>query len=142
MTDLKALLERVEKAEGPDRKLDILIWEHMDADPKLYRRVVGKPRYSEWESKAGGRWHDFYPSLNVSHYTASLDASLALVERALPGWGIQQITWPLKPKDNALFAVTMGNFGKAHDYKHVMGEGRQPQTAALSALIRAKMEME
>lgn len=55
---LKALLERVKSAAGPDRMLDRLI--DLDLD-------------------AGNTWDTAPP------YTASLDASLALLERVLPG---------------------------------------------------------
>jgi hypothetical protein len=57
MTDLSALLERVEKAEGPRYELDQAI------------------------NRAVDSWQPAVPP----PYTASLDAALALVERVLPG---------------------------------------------------------
>jgi hypothetical protein len=55
---LKALLERVERASGPDRELDAAI------------------RDALYEPAKRGAWRP---------YTGSLDASLALVEEMLPG---------------------------------------------------------
>lgn len=66
MTDLSELIERVEKATGPDRELDAAIAAHFDL-PYGPRPVGG----SEWLS---------------AHFTASVDAALELVERELPGW--------------------------------------------------------
>lgn len=60
MTDLKELLERCKAATGPDRNTDAML-HHFALDG------VGT-----------GNWHD------SPRYTASVDASLALVERKLP----------------------------------------------------------
>jgi len=60
--DVTGLVERLEKATGPDREIDAAI-----------RAQLG---ISE-----GYHAHEFY--------TASLDAALALVERVLPGWRVQ-----------------------------------------------------
>jgi hypothetical protein len=56
---LASLLERLREAKGPDREID--------------RELQGEPHGTT-------RW-SFIPE-----YTASIDASLALVERLLPGW--------------------------------------------------------
>lgn len=58
---LESLLERVRAATGPDRELDYAVSRF--ADGELAR----------------------HSSLHLP-YTASIDASLALVERLLPGW--------------------------------------------------------
>lgn len=68
MTDLAVLddlIERLEKAGGPDRELDIALTKQFIAG-KQYR----------------------HPDL-APPYTTSLDAAVALVERVLPGWGWQ-----------------------------------------------------
>ena len=58
------LIERVEKGEGADRRLD---WDVLNA-------TLAKGEGYAWDPKRG---HE---------YTASLDAVLALIEEKLPGW--------------------------------------------------------
>lgn len=85
---LAELIARLEKATGPDRKIDVAIWELL-ANPDKYRRASHWPRYSDWESKSSsGAWEPFYPSLNALHYTASIDAALTLVPEP---WRLQDI---------------------------------------------------
>lgn len=91
MNDLKALLERVEKAEGPDRELDAAIYNALYTDnyrPHAFHSfeqkfhavhryhdgwLVGKDNSDEWAE-------------NLPKFTASIDAAVALVEKMLPGW--------------------------------------------------------
>jgi hypothetical protein len=77
--ELRALLDRVQKATGPDRELDKeLLW------------VLG--RYS-WRGM--NYWNDtgeMWPSRLSVFFTASIDAAVALVERVLPGWSHAHIT--------------------------------------------------
>lgn len=63
---LQSLLERVERASGPDRKLD----------GDLYNAFCSHAtqEFTEWDSR-----HDF---------TYSLDTALALVDHVLPGWHV------------------------------------------------------
>jgi hypothetical protein len=73
------LLERVEKATGPDRELDFAL--ALAFTPGGYR----------WPDERGGAimWPDGRGSFGVAEpdcLTASLDAAMALVERVLPGW--------------------------------------------------------
>lgn len=63
---LDALIARLEKAEGPDREIDILLTE-----------LLISPSEAEL--------HRIY-SLEAYRFTHSVDASLALAERVLPGW--------------------------------------------------------
>ena len=71
MSDLRGLIERVEKATGPDRELDaqIYIWVH------------------GLRANAPVLW------TQVAPYTNSLDAALALVEKMRPGyrWGVSSV---------------------------------------------------
>lgn len=74
MTDLNELLERVTSATEPDRDLDAAI-----------EACVGeKPR----KLGAGPAMRPLCPP-----FTFSVDAALELIERALPGWGIE-VTMP------------------------------------------------
>jgi hypothetical protein len=60
MTDLSELRERLENAEKPSRDLDV----------QIYRAIVLQNNYA----------------VDFKAFTKSLDAAIALVERALPGW--------------------------------------------------------
>lgn len=80
---LRELLERCEKASGPDRELDGSIATAIGGF-SLEKR--GKDR-KEWFYPDDGRVRrEFYGVFPLPRYTASLDASIALVERVLPGW--------------------------------------------------------
>jgi len=72
---LKELIDRVERASGPDREIDKAIaifveWTATGKEPP----ETGTPDY--WYSDAFG----------MPAYTASIDAALSLVERFRPGW--------------------------------------------------------
>jgi hypothetical protein len=67
---LASLLERVREATGPDRDIDQAIREAIDG--KMMERQL--------------LWRETFP------YSASIDASLALVERLLPGWTIASMS--------------------------------------------------
>lgn len=83
MTDLTALVERVESGSGPDRDLDFDIarfegWtQHSDESDPVYARRPGlwwaEPGESDWNTCA-----------SPPAYTSSLDAAVSLVERELP----------------------------------------------------------
>lgn len=82
MSDLSALISRVEKATGPDRELDCLL------DCLRYGR-----EFIEWTADTGIVGYR-YKSGAIGWdlgcwrigYTSSLDAAKALVEELLPGW--------------------------------------------------------
>jgi hypothetical protein len=118
MNNLSALRERVEKAEGPDRELDAVIW--LALIPGVTRRTTHvahwqKPYDIDETRDETGRL------INVPHYTASIDAAVALIERKLPGCGwsitryenpniwtpattyIADVTLPGKIGDGAMF---------------------------------------
>lgn len=63
---LRDLLERVERATGPDRQIDRAIW---------YAIVQDNPPAGENDPT------------HAALYTASVDAALALIGRVLPGFG-------------------------------------------------------
>ena len=74
--ELRELLDRVQKATGPDREIDkALLW------------AVGRFswRGMNYWSEAGEMW----PDRLSTFFTASIDAAVALVERVLPGWSLQ-----------------------------------------------------
>lgn len=82
MTDLTALIERVENGSGPDREVDFDIarfegWtQHSDESDPVYARRPGL-----WWAEPGEDWS---VCATPPYYTSSLDAAVSLVERVLP----------------------------------------------------------
>lgn len=77
MTDYASLIERLGKAEGPDRNLDGAIYWHLLEENRAERELwwvelqfSATPENVDWRKP----------------FTSSLDAALSLVERKLPGW--------------------------------------------------------
>lgn len=81
---LAGLLARVEKAEGPDREIDCLIyeWQNPKLTPDMRGMYYGEP---------SGEYFTLEGSWRAITYTASLDAALALCERVLPGWVVMNL---------------------------------------------------
>lgn len=80
------IIERLEKADGPSRELDLAIlplWEPQHEAlrvwPEPYQTELSEYGFSAWKE---GSW----VSAPLPRFTASLDAASALVERTLPGW--------------------------------------------------------
>ena len=118
--DLQALLERVEKAEGPDRELDDAI-DKWKLDTLLTRDTSARF------------------ALICPPYTASIDAAVALVEKMLPGWKwcVQREIHP----DNWFFAyVFIVNEGTSFADHRGMAHG--PALALIAALLRALIAQE
>lgn len=130
---LNALLERIEKAEGPDRELDgelcriLLGW--------TYEKMKGD-RVPYWRTPRNAGLYYMRESGPLP-LTSSLDAALTLVERELPGWnpiigrhrdaGDRGDRWrgTLIPPD-----ARLGTFALW---------GATPALALLAALLRAKI---
>jgi hypothetical protein len=75
------LIEKLEKAEGPNYRLDIEIFKFFN------------PEYADYVEGRGGLVHvndgedqRVLSNVRAPNYTASLDAAVALAESALPGW--------------------------------------------------------
>lgn len=72
---IEALIERLEKLDGPDR----------DADWRIEKVIVRPEAFPDIEM-----WPPFGPGCkfdkSIPRYTASLDATIALAEKVLPGW--------------------------------------------------------
>lgn len=93
-SDLQSLLERLERAERPDRHLDAdilvafgIITPKPDAGGYLqkYRRPFPKGESGDgWEVCLLPDWKWPTTVFEVEPITASLDAAIALVEKALP----------------------------------------------------------
>jgi hypothetical protein len=79
MRDLAGLIEKVEALEGPSREVDGAVWCAVNGYPFVMWDGAG----CVYRGKDG---ISHIASNNISNYTASLDAAVALVERVLPGW--------------------------------------------------------
>lgn len=133
---LGALLARIENAEGPDRELDGMI--ALD--------LAGAARFRNWyddpETKLKHAWHVLWKLGEgpedgwepLPNYTASIDAAVALVEKALPGSGYGcSLRWPeIKrcPSEAAHGWVHHGD--DTHE-----GDATTPALALCAALLRA-----
>lgn len=82
MPTLADLLERVEKASGPDRGLDEALANAFGWD--FQTKSEGGRVWTEWKRPEGFRL-PLGTLADPPFFTASIDAALALVERVLPG---------------------------------------------------------
>lgn len=77
---MRELIERLEKATGPDRRLDVLI--------EISCPMGSSYSYGHRASSVGGKVVAYYKSgshgtYGAPRYTASIDAAVALAERVL-----------------------------------------------------------
>jgi len=132
MTDLSDLIERVEKASGPDRDLDTALLELSDADFVAQLRRGWRDFLPIRETDVAAiRSEAAYVEAHAPPYTESLDAAVALCERVLEGWA-----WNVG-------TVHFGRDGfMAEVYRNsmVIFEARAPTPALalLLAMLRAK----
>jgi hypothetical protein len=120
---LQALLARIEGGEGEDRALDAEIALH----------IGGCVRYRNWyddDAKTQHAWHCKWQNDSewepLPHFTTSLDAAVALVERVRPGCVLD----------------VEGHAGSAH-WSAIIGDhgaiGLTPARALIAALIQAEI---
>lgn len=86
MTDLSALIARVEEGTGPDRELDLAVCLEIG---RLQRDDKGEVFYIDEDGArvfGGHGWEIITPKL-----TDSLDRVLSLIEQKLPGWVVSTI---------------------------------------------------
>ncbi|MAN77825.1 MAG: hypothetical protein CML24_11680 [Rhizobiales bacterium] len=137
---LEALLERVEKATGPNYNLEVEIayvtgfWPE-DRIERVVRSENGA--FTVWFSNDG-------PSLPLPpNSTASIDAALALVERVLPGWTHGHQKFP----DGEVFNSGGYQFFVAEDDAdldsgYASGEAPTLPLAVLAAMLKALIAQE
>lgn len=84
LTEIRALLKRVEGTTGPDSELDRDITAAFGLQPSGYERNVYRCNfYRNYEdAKSGACWDEW----DQDEYTSSLDAAVAFFEAVLPGW--------------------------------------------------------
>lgn len=130
ITDEK-LAERVRAATGPSDLLDAEIYATIDGAPHTTTAglriipLVLKGDPADWPA-----------------YTASVDAALALVERALPGWFVAKIdAWHNANEEVVGHGVTLQKLGPVSDAGYVAakdgGIGATRPLAILTALLTA-----
>lgn len=153
MTDLNALIERLEKASGPDRELDLAI--HVAVYPdgdiarlyKTYRRGLDHKDGMAWdiwhggsvcyENYADGRCfsNGGYPLPAV---TSSIDAAMTLVPEgfAIRDWMI----WPGHPSELTVMETFLdkGQHWHSGDSQRWSAKGTSPAIALCIAALRAK----
>jgi hypothetical protein len=88
MTDLTALIERVESGAGADRSIDGEVFIALSAECQAAGRVDHLCGVVGWWPKDG----PYESARNVPAYTSSLDAVLSLIEAKLPGmsWEVRR----------------------------------------------------
>jgi hypothetical protein len=122
---LADLLERVKAASGPLAMIDWDIeeafgdWENLGGARKRHK-VTGEDRTGYIEPQGA--------------YTASLDATLALVERVLPGWS-PAIRRDPRPAFERLWHAFVARNGSGRE-QHA-GWGSTPALALLTAMLTA-----
>ena len=85
MTEVRALIERLEKLTEPDREMDCLIAVECGGFILEYEKWRGA-RYVRIEADGTHNHPGQAGDMLVPRFTASIDAAVALVGRVLPGW--------------------------------------------------------
>ncbi len=114
--ELKELLERLEKAKGPDRELDKALIQYDNRDDI---GVCWCPGVCKIPGKV---------CVAIPLYTSSIDAAVALVEQVLPGWD---------------YGMGSKGWGRVFNQERLVTECKRTIPLALcTALVKAKMAME
>lgn len=87
MSNLQALLERVEAASGPVEEIDNLIWWHFFC-PERGKDDAMRVGPMDNVAKRAAWARCFYGTERSTKFTASLDAAVGLVEKMLPGFDV------------------------------------------------------
>lgn len=92
--DLNALLDLVRSATGPDREIDLALLHLWQPDHDALRTYdasysveIRDGVFSVWKRDGG-----YSASIPFPRLTASIDAALALTERLLPGWVVDDLS--------------------------------------------------
>lgn len=130
MTDPSALIARLEAAEAGSRELDGAVW-YAIHEPDVQHGCLHVEQTEQGPMEVltcelGSKYADC-----VGNYTTSLDAALALAERALPGWGF----FLRKDKDGCNCGLL---YPDAHFVTPGCGSSPTPALALVIAILRAK----
>lgn len=135
MSEAATLSQRLAEATGASRELDALIVEALNLAPDGSFRMHGLPDLAMWGTGP-------YTSWTAPAYTASLDAALSLVERALPEWFAIYLSAEYSGGADRRWSSVTGKFSctlarDKHSYVDVTGTGATLPLAVLSALLTA-----
>lgn len=140
---MRELIERLEKAAGPDRELDAEIAAHLQIVPEFDRSIIRQDVTLRFVPNDGGIGRvRVYCSASplplhgraVPSYTSSLDSALSLVpEGCFWSCGGPDNTLITRPKPWAEIWQ-----GKASEWK---GEGATPAIALVIAALKARLQM-
>ncbi|WP_421591151.1 hypothetical protein [Shinella sp. M27] len=134
--DLSALIEKLEKAEGPDRELDEAIWLAVIPGASRKNLLADHP-----DEKPLWEYHDVERNLCfrggiIPSYTSSIDAAVSLAERVLPGWVVDHIG-----QDYAGDIPVLRGLGWCVELMngehHVVGQSKSLAIALVLATLRA-----
>ncbi len=135
LATLRGLRERVESGIGPDRRVDVDLWWELCATPAhLYeRRPFGEASgFNRSGTALTPIWSEIWPHVAAPHYTASIDACVALVERLLPA-----VEWDIGRRRDQWFVASLAG---PHEGWYVSPARTHPTSAPralLSALLKA-----
>lgn len=91
--ELSALIERVRGLKGADRYTDCHLWVLAQGGDARMRVCDSSTKDFVRERGIDGFWvRGVVPFRSVPHYTGSVDAALALVERVRPGFSLRMAT--------------------------------------------------
>lgn len=124
------LIERVGKLTGADVFTDALL--HLHFHPELAERPWWQPTPGHWVDMLGKEDDQHAPE-----YTRSVDAALALVERVLPGWRMEQIAWGAPKHGDTLIMASIGNLQDGENYRSGDGLAATVPLAIILALLKA-----
>jgi hypothetical protein len=132
---LSELIKALEAAKGPSLQMDGAIW-----------CVANGYEFIEWNTTGcvyrGGSDNRVYraDSTTVRPYTASVDAAIALCERALPGWFIHTMTFEtIGVRDNQAVNGWNVEITKGYDGPALGRSGKLPIAICLS-ILRTKLQ--
>jgi hypothetical protein len=136
ITELQDLLAHVEKTDGPDRELDADLWwtfDHGPASTCFNNGALGLPRQLPATLPIPAGLGRAGVQAMAPAYSASLDATLRLVERVLPGWG-----WSVGNVAQGGHAYLMRDAGATL----VGGAAASPAIALLVAMLKVLIAQE
>ena len=130
---LRSLLQRVEAATGADKQLDAeIVATVLSKEPVTIRQSPFNGAWCAYVAGDNGKerlWPEPSPFREMTvGVTASVDAALALVEKALPGWLPDRLRWG---NDDVAFEII------GPEVENVEGYGRTASLAILAAALTA-----
>lgn len=133
--DLKSLRERVDAATGADREIDALIVRTLCPEAHVGLYVVGDDEPTVFHAQLLG----IANKSELPHLTASIDASLALVEAKLPGRDIDLEIRETMADGKVLRVTDATIYPPAYSEgeQYFTAYGSSPALALLSALLAA-----